>query len=69
MLTRNIQQTPTQYKSINSYVELIDCIIDESKLKSILLLRFSKFFAEYLNPSDIAADKVYTAVMRLIMSL
>ena len=69
MLIRNIQQIPIQYKSINSYVELIDCIIDESKLKSVLLPQFSKFFAKYLNPLNIAADKAYTVVVQLIMSL
>ena len=69
MLTRNIQQTPTQYKSINSYVELIDCIIDESKLKSVSPPQSSKSFAKYLNPLNIAVDKAYTVVVQSIMSL
>jgi hypothetical protein len=69
MLTRNIQQTPTQYKSINSYVEPIDCIIDESKLKSVLLPQSSRSFAKYLNPLNIAVDKAYTVAAQSIMSL
>jgi len=34
-LTKNIQQTPIQYISINSYVELTNYIIDERELQSI----------------------------------
>ena len=66
-LAKNIHQKPILYISINSYAELINYIIDELKLKSILQQQFSRFFARFLNLSGIVVDITYTISKLLIM--
>ena len=67
MLAKNIQLILIQYKSINSYVEPINYITNELKLKSILQILFSKSFAKLSNFLMVSVDIVYIIVKRLTL--
>jgi len=67
MSVKSIHQKPTQCILINSCVELINYIIDESKLILILPQQFSKFFAGCLNLLNVAVDIICTKLKQSIM--